>query len=165
MQKKGAFFDSIFFNLGTYLAIVSTALCTTKMVVLSSKQNFCAKFEWSTNLICTSNCVGQNGTKIGWKFKFQDFRLEIQIFFVPLNRIQNSIQMPLSFKVKEHSLIWVPSTSQARKIALETTQKRQKKTLHPPPEQSWLLQTKACLPQITTHKRSTNTYTTYYLLM
>ena len=66
-RKKGAFFDSIFFNLGTYLAIVSTALCTTKMVVLSSKQNFRAKFEGSTNLICTSNCVGLIGTKIGQK--------------------------------------------------------------------------------------------------
>ena len=124
MQEKNAFFDSIFFNLGTYLAIVSTALCTTKMVVLSSKQNFRAKFEGSTNLICTSNCVGQIGTKIGQKFKFQDFRPEIQIFFVPLNRIQNSIQMPLSFKVKEPSLIQVSLTSQARKIALEMMQKR-----------------------------------------
>ena len=62
-RKKGAFFDNIFFNLGTYLVIVSTALCTTKMVVLSSKQNFCAKFDWITSLICTSNCVGQNSTK------------------------------------------------------------------------------------------------------
>ena len=100
-RKKGAFFDNIFFNLGTYLVIVSTALCTTKMVVLSSKQNFCAKFEGSTNIFCTSNCVGLIGTKIRRKFEFQDFKPEIQIFPVLLNRIQNNIQMPLLLKVKE----------------------------------------------------------------